>query len=138
MFDTTTKAGKRAVERLQEEEISWITTVRSDGQPQTVPVWFLWDDGGFLIYSQPNRQKLKNIARNPHVGLNLNSNAQGGDVVRLEGTATIDEDAPPSSEVPPYVEKYRDAIARIGYDPEGFARAYSVAVRVTPERWQVW
>ncbi len=93
---------------------------------------------GFLIYSQPNRQKLKNIARNPHVGLNLNSNAQGGDVVRLEGTATIDEDAPPSSEVPPYVEKYRDAIARIGYDPESFARAYSVAVRVTPERWQVW
>ena len=86
MFDTTTEAGKRAVERLQEEEISWMTTVRSDGQSQTVPVWFLWDDGGFLIYSQPNRQKLKNIARNPHVGLNLNSNAQGGDVVRLEGT----------------------------------------------------
>jgi PPOX class probable F420-dependent enzyme len=138
LFDTTTEAGKRAVERLQEEEISWMTTVRSDGQSQTVPVWFLWDDGGFLIYSQPNRQKLKNIARNPHVGLNLNSNAQGGDVVRLEVTATIDEDAPPSSEVPPYVEKYRDAIARIGYDPESFARAYSVAVRVTPERWQVW
>ena len=31
-----------------------MTTVRSDGQPQTVPVWFLWDDEGFLIYSQPN------------------------------------------------------------------------------------
>ena len=138
MFDTTTEAGKRAVERLQEEEISWMTTVRSDGQPQTVPVWFLWDDEGFLIYSQPDRQKLKNIARNPHVGLNLNSNAQGGDVVRLEGTARIVDDASPSNEVPPYVEKYRDAIARIGYDPEGFAQAYSVAVRVTPERWQVW
>jgi PPOX class probable F420-dependent enzyme len=138
LFDTTTEVGKRAESRLKEEEIAWMTTVRSDGQPQTVPVWFLWDDDGFLIYSQPNRQKLKNISRNPRVGLNLNTNEQGNDVVRLEGTASIDEDAPLSSEVAPYVEKYRESIARIGYDVEGFARAYSVAVRVTPERWQVW
>jgi len=138
LFDTTTEVGKRAEARLKEEEISWITTVRSDGQPQTVPVWFLWDDNGVLIYSQPNRQKLRNITRNPRVGLNLNSNEQGNDVVRLEGSASIDEDAPLSSEVAPYVEKYRESIARIGYDVEGFARAYSVAVRVTPERWQVW
>ena len=138
MFDTTTEAGKRAEVRLREEEISWMTTVRSDGQPQTVPVWFLWDDEGFLIYSQPNRQKLKNITRNPHDGLNLNSNDQGGDVVRLEGTARIADDAPPASEVAPYVEKYRESIARIGFDVESFAGAYSTAVRVTPERWQVW
>jgi PPOX class probable F420-dependent enzyme len=138
LFDTTTEVGKRAESRLKEEEIAWMTTVRSDGQPQTVPVWFLWDDDGFLIYSQPNRQKLKNISRNPRVGLNLNTNEQGNDVVRLEGTASIDEDAPLSSEVTPYVEKYRESIARIEYDVEGFARAYSVAVRVTPERWQVW
>ena len=138
MFDTTTDAGKRAEARLEKEEVAWLTTVRSDGQPQTVPVWFLWDDEGFLIYSQPDRQKLKNISRIPHVGLNLNSNAQGGDVVRLEGTARVADDVPPSSEVPSYVEKYRESIARIGFDVEGFARAYSVAVRVTPGRWQVW
>ena len=138
MFDTTTEAGKRAEKRLREEQIAWMTTVRSDGQPQTVPVWFLWDDEGFLIYSQPNRQKLRNIARNPRVGLNLNSNDGGGDVVRLEGTARIVEDAPLASEVEPYVEKYRDSIARIGFDVEGFAREYSTAVRVTPDRWQVW
>ena len=59
-------------------------------------------------------------------------------MVRTEGTAEIAEDAPPATEVPGYVEKYRDAIARIGFDPDGFARAYSVAIRVTPTRWQVW
>jgi PPOX class probable F420-dependent enzyme len=138
VFDTTTEAGKRAESRLREERITWMTTVSSDGQPQSVPVWFLWDEDGFLVYSQPNRQKLKNIAINPHVGLNLNSNEQGGDVVRLEGTARVVEDAPPASEVEPYVEKYRESIARIGFDTEGFAQAYSIAVRVTPDRWQVW
>lgn len=141
MLDTTTEAGGRAERRLREEEIAWMTTVRPDGQPQSVPVWFLWEGETFLVYSQPKRrqgQKLRNIERNLRVGLNLNSNAQGGDVVRVEGTAEIVEDAPPATEVPEYVEKYRESIARIGFDPDGFARAYSVAIRVTPTRWQVW
>lgn len=138
MFNRTTEAGGRAEKRLGEEEIAWLTTVRADGQPQSVPVWFLWDGETFLIYSQEGRQKLRNISHNARVDLNLNSNAHGGDVVRTEGMAEILADAPPATEIPEYLEKYREAIARIGYDPEGFARAYSVALRITPARWQVW
>ena len=138
MLDTTSEAGACADRRLREETIIWLTTVRPDGQPQSVPVWFWWDGETFLIYSQPGRQKLRNIRNNPRVGLNLNSNAYGGDVVRVEGTARIVEDAPPANEIGEYVEKYRDNMARIGFDPDGFARAYSVAIRVEPTRWQVW
>ena len=49
MLDTTTEAGGRAGRRLREEAISWLTMVRADGQPQSVPVWFLWD-GGLSLY----------------------------------------------------------------------------------------
>jgi len=59
-------------------------------------------------------------------------------VTRVEGVAEIAQDALPATEVPEYVDKYRESIARIGFDEEGFAWAYPVAVRVTPERWQVW
>jgi PPOX class probable F420-dependent enzyme len=138
MLDTTTDAGGRADRRLREEKIAWLTTVRSDGQPQSVPVWFLWDGERFLLYSQPDRQKLNNIGGNPRVGLHLNSNDRGGDVVRAEGKAGILDDFPPAGEVGEYVEKYRESIARIGLEPESFARAYSVALRVTPTSWVVW
>jgi PPOX class probable F420-dependent enzyme len=138
LLDTTTEAGARADRRLREEEVAWLTTVRSDGQPQSVPIWFLWDGETFLIYSQPGRQKLKNITGNPRVGLNLNPDAHGGAVVRTEGAAEIVEDFPPATEVGEYLEKCRAANARIGYDPDGFARVYSVPIRVTPGRWQVW
>jgi PPOX class probable F420-dependent enzyme len=114
MLDTTTEA------RLREEEIIWLTTVRSDGHPQS------------------GRQKLKNIGTNPRVGLHLNSNARGGDVVRAEGTAEVAEDVPPATEIDEYVEKYRESIARIGFEPDSFARTYSVALRVTPTRWRLW
>jgi PPOX class probable F420-dependent enzyme len=138
MLDTTTEAGARADRRLREEIMIWLTTVRSDGQPQSVPVWFLWAGETFLIYSQPGRQKLKNIGRNARVGLHLNANDRGGDVVRAEGTAEVVQDIPPASEVGEYLEKCRESIARIGFDPDGFARAYSVALRATPDRWRVW
>jgi PPOX class probable F420-dependent enzyme len=138
MLDTTTEAGARAERRLRDEEMAWLTTVRADGQPQSVPVWFLWDGETFLVYSQPDQQKLKNIGRNPRVGLHLNANARGGDVVRMEGTAEVVQDVPPADEVGEYLEKYREGISRIGFDPDGFARTYSVALRVTPDRWRIW
>ena len=138
MLDTTSEAGARAEERLRNEEIAWLTTVRPNGQPQSVPVRFLCDGEGFLVYSRPGVRKLRNIEANPRINLNLNSNENGGDVVRAECVAEVLADAPPAAEVGPYLEKYREGIARIGFDPGGFARAYSVAIRATPTRWQVW
>jgi Pyridoxamine 5'-phosphate oxidase len=42
--------------------MAWLTTVRPDGQPVSVPVWFLMrEDGTILLYSQPGTQKLRNI-----------------------------------------------------------------------------
>ena len=134
--DTT--GGARVEERLRTEEIAWLTTVRPDGQPQSVPVWFLWDGEAFLVYSRPGARKLRNIEANPKVNLNLNSNEFGGEVVRAECDAEVTAEAPPVTEVGPYMEKYREGIGRIGFDPEGFARAYSVTIRLAPRRWQVW
>ena len=138
MLDTTTEAGARADRRLWEETTIWLTTVRSDGQPQSVPVWFLWNGETFLIYSQPGRQKLKNFGRSARFGMHLNANDRGGDVVRAEGTAEVVQDVPPANEVGEYLEKYGENIARIGFDPDGFARTYSVALRAKPNRWRVW
>jgi PPOX class probable F420-dependent enzyme len=118
--------------------VIWLPTVLSDGQPQSVPVWFLWDGETFLVYSRPGQQKLRNIGSNARVGLHLNAKNRGGDVVRVEGAAGLAEEVPPVKQVGGYVEKYRESITRIGFEPDGFARTYSVALRVTPERWQVW
>ena len=47
------------------------------------------------------------------------------------------ESEPLIGEVPEYVAKYRQLIAGMGADPVSFARAYSVAIRVTPTRWRI-
>ena len=52
-------------QRLEDELVVWLTTVRSDATPQSSLVWFLWDGGEFLIYSEPGKAKLRNIVQQP-------------------------------------------------------------------------
>ncbi len=134
MVDTSTDKGKMADERLRSDDIIWLTTVTPAGQPQSVPVWFVWDGETILIYSQPEQAKIRNIEGNPKVALNLNSDERGGHVVRLQGTAEVDRMIGPATNVPTMIEKYDAAIQRIGYTAEQFAEGYSVAIRVTPTK----
>jgi PPOX class probable F420-dependent enzyme len=124
--------------RLREAVVIWLTTVRADGQPQTSPVWFLWDGERFLIYSRPRSGKVPNIRGNARVSLNLDGDRDGGEIVTIEGTAQIDEQAPLADEVLDYVEKYREHIRRLGSEPEPFARTYSTPIRITPTRRRVY
>jgi PPOX class probable F420-dependent enzyme len=133
-LDTTTEFGARAARRLKDEVIGWLVTVSPDQTPQPIPVWFLWDGQALLVYSQPDTAKLRNIARNPRVALHLDGDGRGGDVVVLTGEARLVTDVPPANQVPAYLEKYRQGMARIGMSPEVFARTYSIALRITPTR----
>ncbi|HEX5506418.1 MAG TPA: TIGR03667 family PPOX class F420-dependent oxidoreductase [Thermomicrobiales bacterium] len=133
-LDTGSEFGARVARRLREETIIWLTTVRADGRPQPSPVWFLWDGETILIYSQPGKPKVRNIAANPRVALHFDGNGRGGDIVVFDGEARVDPDAPPSDQIPELVEKYREGIARLGGTPASFAQEYSVAIRVAPAR----
>ena len=97
MIDLTSEFGKRATHRLSEEEIIWLTTTDSQGNPQPRPVWFLWISETILIFSQPQAHKVAHINNHPSVALNFNSTDTGGDVVVLLGEAEI-ETSPVSAE----------------------------------------
>ena len=78
--------------------------------------------------------KLRNIARNPRVALNLDGDGRGGNIVVITGDARVAPDAPPATAVPAYLAKYQEQIARNWVTPEGFAQEYSEPIRVTPSK----
>lgn len=134
-LDPGTPKGRTAAARLADAVVIWLTTVRPDGQPQASPVWFVLDDGDFLVYSLAGTPRTRNIAAEPKVSLNLDSDA-GSALVIVEGTARI-IDGPRSVDHAAYQEKYRGHIGRIGHTPASFAARYPVAIRITPERWRI-
>ncbi len=135
LVDTRTPFGKVAERMLRTERIVWLTTVSADGTPQPNAVWFIWDGDTAVMYSIPNQAKLKNIARNPNVALNLDSKKHGDSIVILTGTAAVETNAPPLNKNRAYMAKYRTEIARLKLGtPAKMASEYSVAVRITPKK----
>ena len=129
----------RARNRLNRETVAWFTTVNPDGRPITLPVWFLWNgDDEVLVYSLGNAARLRNIAANPNVSLHLDGDKLGGEVVVLEGMATIDADQPPANDVPEYLDRYKGYMNAYGWTPEWFAGRYSVAIRIKVDNVRAW
>lgn len=133
------EADLRGIEgELRDEIVVWLTTVSPEVQPQSVPVWFAWQDGAFLIFSQPGKPKLRNLEANPRVSLHFRGTRTGGDVVTIEGEARRAEDHPPADQVAPYVEKYAAEIEKLGWTPQSFAADYSEPVLIRPTRVLTW
>lgn len=125
----------RVEDRLRHNLMAWLTTVRPDGQPVTVPVWFLLrEDETLLLYSKPTAAKLRYLAGNPKVSLALDVCDLGRNIVCLEGVAAAADDEPPADKNPAYVAKYTERIAAMFGRPEAFAAQYSATVLVTPTR----
>ncbi len=133
-IDFSSDFGKRALERLRNEQIVWLTTVTAKGVPQPSPVWFLWQDEAIIIYSQPSTPKLRAIDANPNVSLNFDATDSGENVVVIQGTAEIVETGPTAAQVPAYIEKYAGGLESLSMTPESFAGSFSVLIRVVPKR----
>ena len=73
---------------LESAELSWISTVRTDGRPHVTPLVAVWLDGATHFSTGPDEQKARNIAKNPQVSLLTGCNRweEGLDVV-VEGVA---------------------------------------------------
>ncbi|GHO49592.1 TIGR03667 family PPOX class F420-dependent oxidoreductase [Ktedonospora formicarum] len=121
-------------ERLRTNKMAWLTTVRPDGRPHTVPVWFLWEGATLLIWSKPHTRKIANLCQNPSVTLALDDTQNGFDVVVLEGTAKLLGKGEGSEAVRAYGEKYHEGLQRIGVPAEAFVMLYSQPIRITPTR----
>jgi len=123
---------------LRSEPVVWMSTVRPDGVPHLIPIWFSWDGEAILIASKPTAQKVRNIRENPVVMLALGRPEADFDVGLLEGRAEL-LDAPSSELLPAsHLAKYRAPMAAIGLTPDEFLATYTQVIRIVPTRYLPW
>ena len=134
IFDPETPKGAHALERLGSSMAAWLTTVSPDGQPQSMPVWFVWDGEEILVYGDHRAKRNKNLASNPKVGFHLPDNGNGQDIVAIEGVARVDPQHAGVPDNPAYLAKYGERITSGWGSAEAFGAQYSVPLRFTPRR----
>ena len=122
-------------ERLQREATVWLSSIRPDGRPHVVPVWFFWDGQVIDFFSKPAAQKVRNVREHPDVMIGIGEPDEEWDVELVEGTATA-LSAPTADVVSPALfDKYAAAMERAGLDRETYVRVYSQPVRIQPTRF---
>jgi PPOX class probable F420-dependent enzyme len=137
-MDTPTVAANRIRRFLEEEPVVWLSTVRPDGTPHLVPIWFGWDGSALVVRSKPDAQKVRNLRANPSVMIALGDAEEDFDVGlvrgRAERVATSDGDALPAG----FAAKYGLRIAALGLSLETFAATYRQVIRIVPEAYLGW
>lgn len=111
-----------------------LATVREDGRPHVVPIWFELDGDNLVFTTHESSVKAKNMKRDPRVSLSVDDQTPPYSFITVEGTATFSEDP----------EKLLSWATRIGgkYMGEDQAEAYGernssegeIIVRITPTK----
>jgi len=77
------------LDRFLEEPITGvIATLRRDGRPYTVPIWWLWHEGAFWITGTTSRVWCKQLLNDPRTSLCIESGAPMPGHVGVDGTVT--------------------------------------------------
>jgi nitroimidazol reductase NimA-like FMN-containing flavoprotein (pyridoxamine 5'-phosphate oxidase superfamily) len=86
--DSTATSWEQARQVLKEAELTWLTTVRSDGRPHQTPLVAVWHDGALHFCTGTEEQKAVNLGHHPNVLLTVAGRSwdKGLDVV-VEGDA---------------------------------------------------
>jgi PPOX class probable F420-dependent enzyme len=131
-------AATRIDRLLRDEPVVWLSTVRPDGRPHLVPIWFSWDGERLFIASKPQARKVGNMRENPQVMLALGDAEEDFDVGLIEAHAELPEATTTELMPKDHLSKYRDQLARIGLDAEGYASTYSQPIIVRPSKFLPW
>lgn len=112
-----------------------LATVRPNGRPHVVPIWFMLDGDQIVFTTWHESVKARNLLHNNRVALCVDNETPPFDFVMVEGTAVLGDD-------PDELRHWATRIAGKYMGPD-LADAYGkrnsvpgeLLVRVTPAKW---
>ncbi len=72
--------------------VAHVATLGPHGEPQSTPVWFLWDGQRIKISLTTSRQKYRNLRRDPRVAISLVDPQNPYRSLEIRGMARLEED----------------------------------------------
>ncbi|KKL88339.1 hypothetical protein LCGC14_1925710 [marine sediment metagenome] len=120
-------------EFLRQANVAVLATVGPGGRAHAAPIWYLYEDGVFLMSTGRGSQKHRNVERDPEVTLVVDDRRVPYYAVMVQGTAEVQ---------PPLPDEARLRMA-MRYLGEEMGRAYitrtsgegSVTIRLRPRRF---
>jgi PPOX class probable F420-dependent enzyme len=114
-----------------------IATVRRDGRPQVVPVWFRWDGTDIVIWTTDERAWVQQVHRTGHAAFSAGEDRPPYAAVLARGPATVVTDgAGTDEEIRQITRRYLPEEHVEGYAAEW--AALRTIVRIRPDVLRGW
>ena len=132
MSDVTSE---QIAEFLQKPLVAVFVTLRANGSPHAIPIWYEFVDGAFLVFTSSRFQRVKNLERDVRAAITISTHDEPYMYVSAEGPVAITTEG---------VDETGLSIARryIGERAEQFLENVldenSVVLRLMPERILTW
>jgi PPOX class probable F420-dependent enzyme len=95
---------KKGLEFVMGTHFAAFSTVHRDGSPHTTPIWYMYDDGKFIVNTSLGRVKEKNVKRDDRVALLVHEEYS---YVLVEGRARIAKERDPLKDIETLAIRYR-------------------------------
>ena len=82
---------KNAESLIKGKYLADLVTIMPDGSPHIAPVWYKYDGENYLILSEPNTVKVKNIKNDKRVAILISKTDPPYSYVMLKGHAKISD-----------------------------------------------
>jgi len=91
--------------KLEQQKNIWMATVRPDGRPHLVPIWFVWADKKVWVSTGSDTVKVENLLQNDRISVALEN---GRTPTILEGKALLHTELErvPQNVLDAFQEKY--------------------------------
>ena len=126
---------EQIAEFLQRPLVAVFVTLRANGSPHAIPIWYEFVGGAFLVFTSSRFQRVKNLERDSRAAITISTHDEPYMYVSAEGPVAITTED---------VDETGLSIARryIGERAEQFLENVldenSVVLRLTPERILTW
>jgi PPOX class probable F420-dependent enzyme len=149
LLDLTTATKRNALSPEERDEfvarklVARMATQREDGWPHVTPIWYVWEDGRFLLSLGNSRRHLANLRRDPHVTMCVDVDPRVEDPTKTPRAAVcfgLAELVTDESRVREVTEKME--LRYLGAVPPEFEEALwfegRTVVVIEPQRWLAW
>jgi len=116
------------VDLLSQPLVGVLTTIGTDGLPQSTALWFLFDDDELKMSVRTDRQKYRNLLANPKATVFIFDPQSTARTLEVRGEVEIRPD-PDNEHAKRFAAVYGDAAS--AWDPEGVTR---VVIALKPIR----
>jgi PPOX class probable F420-dependent enzyme len=88
----------RFLDRTQPALVGVVGTVRKNGSPHVVPVWYRWDGEAVLVWTDEGRGWVRNAVRDPRVAFSVQEPEAPYAAVVMHGEAEVRTSGDPETE----------------------------------------